>query len=113
MAKQKPKAKHHEVQALANVEVVRGRVLRLMRNSLGNVRSLLSTMAGNEHVVERLRGKPGDELLGRVAEYVMTELGDNSTASEGGVSRAIARKVRGSMGLGTEEQNDEVEPQTA
>jgi hypothetical protein len=99
MAKTKPK--HHETQRLAMVEVIRGRVLRMMARDLASLRSFISTLDGNEHVVEMLRGKQGEEILLRVADYVMQELGDNSSArgkaNRSGVSRYLAGKVKGMM----------------
>jgi hypothetical protein len=105
--------KHHEMQQLARVEVVRGRTLRLMRSCLGNLRSLLSSIPGNEAAVERLRGESGDLILGRCSDFVMMELGDTASAiGERGLSRAMARKVAGQMGLSSEESGGN-EAQTA
>lgn len=102
------KDKHHEPQALTNVAVIRGRVLRMMARDLASLRSFISTIPGNEHVVEMLRGKPGEEILLRVADYVMQELGDNSSArgkaNRSGVSRYLASKVKGAMGNDEEQE---------
>lgn len=108
MAKAK---KHHEVQQLVRVEVIRGRVVRLMISALGNLRMLLSTIPGNEEAVERLRGESGDLILGRVCDFVMMEIGDTASAQEtgGGRSRAFSRKVKGAMGLSSEEAGEQAE----
>jgi hypothetical protein len=125
MSKRKPKPdlitdlpegpKHHVPQQLARVEVIRGRVLRLMRGSLANVRSLMAAMGGNEQAVENLRGKSGDAILARCCDFVMMELGDTASAEEtgGGRSRAFSRKVKGSMGLASDDVDSESESQTA
>jgi hypothetical protein len=106
--------KHHEMQQLVRVELIRGRTLRLMMSALGNLRTLLSAIPGNEEFVERLRGKSGEEILGRCCDFVMMELGDTATGREtgGDRSRAFSRKVKGAMGLSGEEQHVD-EPQTA
>lgn len=111
-AKTKDAPKHHEKQRLQKVEVIRGRVLRLMRTSLGNLRSFISLIEGNQHAVELLRGQSGDAILGRCAEFVMMELGDSSSPSKSnadGVSRYMSGKVKGSMGPESEEGETQVE----
>lgn len=108
------KRKHHETQRLVRVEVIRGRVLRMMARDLASLRSFISTIDGNEHVVEMLRGKNGEGILARVADFVMQEIGDTSGASKTnalGVNRYTAGKAKGMMQA--EGTLSGAEPQTA
>lgn len=113
----KAKAKHHEKQRIARVELVRARVIGMVVRDLASLRSFVSTIDGNEHIVEMLRGVSGEEIVARVSDFVMQELGDTSNARDGygesGASRAISRKVRGTMGPASEEVDVDAEPQTA
>jgi hypothetical protein len=83
----------------------------MMQRDLMSLRSFLAAMGGNQRVVESLRGKSGDEILARCADYVMQELGDNSTARDwygnSGATRMLARRVKGCMG--PEKPTSEVE----
>jgi hypothetical protein len=86
---------HFEHQKLQRVELVRQHVVRGMARQLANLRVYLSMIDGNQFAVERLVGASGNEILGRVADLVMLELGDNSTAVDDGdaMRRGVARKL--------------------
>lgn len=99
--------KHHEMQAIKNVAYIRQSVKFLMASSLKNIRSKLSMVEGNEEHVERLRGESGDEILARCTSFVLLEIGDTSTSIETGAMRAVTRGVKGEMGLGSEDFDDE------
>ncbi len=89
--------KHHERQQLVKVDDIRKRVIARLKAVVGDVRSHLSYIDGNEKAVERLRGRSGQIILGRCATFMMAELGDNSTAKaecDPGVSRAVETLMR-------------------
>jgi hypothetical protein len=93
--------KHHVKQSLQQVEIIRARVLRMMARDLMSLRSFISGIPGNEAAVERLRGKSGEEILERVADTVMCEIGDNACLSKpaaSGVSRYLAGKGKAMLG---------------
>lgn len=100
--------KHHEMQAIKNVAYIRKAVTFLTASVLRNIRQKLSMTDGNGEFVERLRGKSGDDILARVAQFIMLEIGDSATSlePERGVVRDINRSVRGQMGLATEDEDE-------
>lgn len=60
---------------MKQVELVRQRLVMGLSSELKRFRIWLSCVEGNGHLVERLNGAKGDDLLGKLADTVMSHLG--------------------------------------
>lgn len=87
---------------LVAVEQVRQRIARGQAGELSRLRIFLSSIDGNQHAVDSLRGEHGELLLADITELVLMHLGHTTELTrmqDGGNGRASqARKsVRGRL----------------
>jgi hypothetical protein len=87
---------HSRHNALNGAAKIRQRVIHGLARELGSLRVFIASTTENYDLVNRMRGDPGTALLARVADFVMSELGDSAAAQESGVRRSTSRGAKAS-----------------
>jgi hypothetical protein len=81
------------------VEIIRQRILRGQAGELARLRIYISQTEGNQEAVDRLRDAAGDEVLAKVTDLILRELGhevDVSAERAGSrIKRALGSQPRG------------------
>lgn len=60
---------------MKHIELIRKRILRGQAMELMRLRSFISSTDGNVEVLQRMEGEAGQQLLAKVSDFIMSELG--------------------------------------
>jgi len=80
---------------MKHVDIIRQRILRGMASELIRLRTFVSMTDGNTEVVARLEGKEGNDLLARVTENLLAELGHVTQVTADDPASLSRRRGRG------------------